>query len=132
MSRASSVLLTALASGVLGWAGESLLFGPRYSGVFGGAKVPFLPVYAVGGATVALLAPHLANQPALVRAAAYGATLTALEAAAGYAERAEGRMSWDYDGSPVDLKHALLWAGLGLVFEQVLPKGAVTPALKSR
>lgn len=114
------VALAAVGAGFAGWAVENGLFGPRFS--YHAPKIPFLPVYAVGGAAVALLAPHLSSATLLERAAVYGLTLTAIEGAAGRLERAEGRRSWDYGGSPIDLPHALAWAGLGLVLEQGILK----------
>ncbi len=113
------VLSVAAASGMIGWGIENAIFGPRHSKLFD-REVPFLPVYAAGGAAVALLSPMLAEDPILVRGAVIGIVLTGLEAAAGLAERAQGRRSWDYGGSPVDLPHALAWTGLGLGLDAVL------------
>jgi hypothetical protein len=116
---ASSVLVAAAASGVLGWAGENALSKtPRHSAL--APELPFLPIYAAGGALVVLAAPHLRGQPLPVRFLAYAGLLTALEAAAGAAERAAGRVSWDYGGSVVDLPHAALWGLLGLGLEAVV------------
>lgn len=119
MNRAAEIGLVALGTGVAGWVLENLLFsareGKRYS--YHLPNTPFLPIYAAGGASVALLEPHLRNMSTPGRALIYGATLTSLECLAGSLERAEGRRSWDYDGQPVDLEHAVLWAGLGLVVE---------------
>jgi hypothetical protein len=118
-----TVALAAVGVGVAGWALENALFGPRYSRVLGTKNnIPLLPVYAAGGAAVAIVAPHIQHLPWQGRALVYGSTLTAIEAAAGYAERAEGRKSWDYDGSPVDVPHAVLWAGLGLGVEGALKR----------
>ncbi len=113
------VLSVAAASGVIGWGIENAIFGPRHSKLFD-REVPFLPVYAAGGAAVALLSPLLEDDGALVRGAIFGTVLTGLEAVAGLAERAQGRRSWDYGGSPVDLPHAIAWAGLGLGLDAVL------------
>jgi hypothetical protein len=115
---AETILLTALGAGFAGWLLENMLFGPRYSYHLPG--VPWLPVYAVGGAAVATIAPRIGDMNIAGRAVVYGATLTAIEGTAGTLERAEGRRSWDYGGSPVDLPHAAAWAGLGLVLEGVL------------
>lgn len=114
------VLLAALGAGVAGWAIENAFFGRRRS--YHAPNLPFMPVYAVGGAAVALLVPHLKNASAPERAVVYGLTLTAIEGTAGALERAEGRRSWDYDGSPIDAPHALAWTGLGLVLEQAILK----------
>lgn len=114
----STVLLAAAGTGIAGWVLENVAFGPRYSAHLPG--VPFLPVYAVGGATIALLAPHLSAMDPAGRALIYAGTLTGVEALAGYVERAQGRKSWDYGGSPVDLPHAALWGGLGLLAESMI------------
>lgn len=125
---AARIALVAIGTGVAGWALENVfeqISAPkdvrppvRYSAVLPG--VPLLPVYAAGGAAVAILQPHLASMSPIARALVYGATLTAVEAGAGYLERSQGRMSWDYGGSPVDLPHAITWAVLGYGLEQVL------------
>jgi hypothetical protein len=107
------------AAGVAGWAVENAYAGPRWSAVTGGpeAGVPYLPIYATGGAGVLVAAPHLAALPLPVRFAVYAAGLSALEYAACRAERALGRESWDYGGQCVDAPHALAWGLLGLVAE---------------
>lgn len=114
----------ALAGTLAGFGGfllEDAFVGPRYSEVFGpGNRIPFLPVYAAGGALVAGLTPLLSNQPWYVRGAAYAAILGLLEASAGMLERAEGRASWDYEGDVIDVKHVLLWGALGLGAETAL------------
>lgn len=125
---AGRIALVALGTGVAGWALENLveqLTAPpeakppiRYS--MNLPEVPFLPVYAAGGAAVALLHPYLENMHPIARALVYGGTLTAVEAGAGYLERSQGRMSWDYGGSPVDLPHAVAWTVLGYGLERVL------------
>lgn len=118
-------LLAAALSGFAGWAGENALekvrtpFGAqakaKYSAVL--PNVPILPVYAAGGATLSLLTPAVAKAPWPLRGLAYAGALTALEAGAGYAERVQGRQSWDYEGKPTDLTHAALWGVLGLLAE---------------
>lgn len=122
------IALTALGTGVAGWLLENILeqcVAPagqpppaRYSMHCRG--IPFMPVYAVGGAAIAALAPHLSNVHPIGRAITYGATLTAVESIAGHLERARGRMSWDYGGSPIDLPHAIAWTALGYGLERVL------------
>lgn len=114
------VLGAALASGVAGWAIENALFAPRYSRVFGEARIPFLPVFAAGGAAVALLSEEIADESPIVRGAVYAAVLTGLEGAAGLADRSIGRTSWDYDGAVVDVPHALAWGALGLGLDETL------------
>lgn len=107
------VLLVAIGTGVSGWVLENALFGKRQSYYF--PNLPFMPVYAVGGATIALLEPHVSHLSALERAIVYGGTLTTIEGVAGALERTQGRKSWDYNGSPVDLPHAIAWSFLGIL-----------------
>lgn len=115
--------------GVAGWAGENLLFGPRYSAAFGGRHVPFLPVYAAGGLTMLLAAPKLADKSLLVRALAYAAIGTTIEYAGCRLDRdVLAARSWDYkkrDGLAVSTDgclswtHTALWGALGLVVEKI-------------
>src|ERR1700674_844053 len=92
-----AVVAKAALFGVGGWAGENLLFGPRYSPVFQGHKVPLLPVYAAGGLAMIAAAPHVARWPVLARGVLYSAIGTAIEYAGCQLDREvfAGR-SWDY------------------------------------
>jgi|HubBroStandDraft_1064217.scaffolds.fasta_scaffold522281_2 hypothetical protein len=111
--------------GLVGWGIENVLFGPRYSAVFGDRKIPFLPIYAAGGATVLAVAPTLKAQglPWPVRAAAYAGILTGIEWTGCQLDRKTlGARSWDYgDEAPaegcIDVKHAVAWGALGLIAE---------------
>lgn len=123
-----AVVAKAALFGVAGWAGENILYGPRYSPVFQGHKVPFLPVYATCGLAVIAIAPRIAKQPTLLRSLVYAALGTAIEYAGCQLDRKvfDGR-SWDYkdldglaestDGC-ISWKHAALWGGLGLLGEK--------------
>lgn len=123
--------------GIGGWALENALCDePRYSAAFKGAKVPFLPVYALGGASVLALAPTLKAQglPWPVRGAAYAGILSGVEWAACQVDRKTlGARSWDYgddsiDGEGcVDLKHAIAWGALGLLAESLVTGGKGSP-----
>ena len=142
-----AVVAKAALFGVAGWAAENVLFGPFYSSVWQGRRVPFLPIYALGGVTVLAVAPHLKRWPVLGRAAAYAVLLGGLEYLGCQADRkifngvtfrgpertlalsdGPSRGSWDYgsddivakaaDGC-VDLKHAALWGVLGLLAEKM-------------
>lgn len=112
----SEVLLVAAGAGFAGWALENVFFGPRFSSIMPDG-FPFLPVYAVGGAAIALVEPHIEDQPSAIRFSVYAGMLSGVELAAGALERSQGRMSWDYGGTPVDLPHALAWGALGLLAE---------------
>jgi uncharacterized membrane protein len=113
--------------GVAGWAGENIIFGPRYSPVFQGHKVPLLPIYAAGGLAMIAAAPRLAGKSVLLRTLVYAAIGTAIEYAGCQLDRKvfDGR-SWDYgkidgladttDGC-ISWRHTALWGGLGLVAE---------------
>lgn len=116
--------------GVAGWAGENVLFGPRYSPVFQGHRVPFLPVYAAGGLAMLTAAPHVARRSVLTRALVYAVLGTAIEYGGCRLDRDvfEAR-SWDYgriDGLATNTdgclswRHAALWGGLGLLVEKFL------------
>ena len=123
-----AVVAKAALFGVAGWAGENILHGSRYSAMFQGHKVPFLPVYAAGGLAVVAMAPRLAGKPVLFRALVYAAIGTAIEYAGCQLDRKvfDGR-SWDYgkidglakstDGC-LSWGHTALWGGLGLVAEK--------------
>lgn len=124
-------LAAAALGGVLGWGLLRVLYpeDPSYSKAFGGPKIPFLPVFALGAASVALAAPHLRDVSLLERGALYGAGATALELGACALDRTyDEQPRWNYGqrGTPrdlvgcVDLKHSLAWAGLALLFEPVV------------
>ncbi len=117
-------IVAGIGAGFAGWVLENAADGPRYSHVFGnGSRAPFLPVYAAGGAMLALLVPAVEDQPRLVRYAIYGAALTALEGAAGLAERKLGQpISWSYgsDAAPIDASHAFAWTALAALAEPLL------------
>lgn len=115
--------------GVAGWAGENILYGSRYSPVFQGHRVPFLPVYAAGGLAMLVAAPKLAGRSVITRALAYAAIGTAIEYAGCRLDRdVFAARSWDYgqrDGLATSTDgclswtHAALWGGLGLLVEKL-------------
>jgi uncharacterized membrane protein len=124
-----AVVAKTAAFGVAGWIGENLLFGPRYSPVFQGHRVPFLPVYAAGGLAVVTAAPHVARLPTLARGVLYAAIGTAIEYGGCQLDRRVfDARSWDYgkidgladetDGC-ISWRHAALWGVLGLVAEKL-------------
>lgn len=124
-----AVVAKAALFGVAGWTGENFLYGPRYSPVFQGHEVPFLPVYAAGGLAVIATAPRLADKSVLFRALVYAALGTAIEYAGCQLDRKVfAARSWDYgkidgladstDGC-LSWRHTVLWGGLGLVAEKL-------------
>jgi uncharacterized membrane protein len=127
-----AVVAKAALFGVAGWTAENVLFGHRYSAMFKGHHVPFLPVYAAGGLAVMAAAPHIEKWPVLARAGAYALLGTAVEFAGCQLDRKlmEAR-SWDYGGSDalakatdgcVDWKHTALWGVLGVIAEKTILK----------
>jgi hypothetical protein len=123
MSEARNILVGAAVGGLAGFLAESLSRGKiHFSPAWGGAPIPFVPTYAVGGAALAYSLPRTKNVSWPVRAAAYGAGFTALEYTAGTIDRSLGGKTWSYgaDGSLIDVKHAVAWAALGLLGEQLL------------
>ena len=135
-----------LASGVAGWALENTLARAqgepwRFSALFGKLPIPFLPVYAAGGAAIAAVGPSFATSglPWPIRGASYALLLGLLEVGACKLDRkllledpdADRDASWHYgeaesvDGKGcVDEKHALAWGVLGLLVERFArPRG---------
>lgn len=114
--------------GVGGWALENMLFGPRFSVVFGRAPIPFLPIYAAGGAALMLAQPHLQRVPWLLRFPIYGALLSGVEYMGCLVDRKLfGACSWDYSQQScartyqgcIDLQHAIVWGALGLLADGI-------------
>jgi hypothetical protein len=131
LTELATIALAGVASGFGGWLLEWAFRGrPGYSVAFGGARVPFLPVYAVGGAMVSALAPELSGLSWPARGAAYAGALTLAELGAGLVDRATDHESWSYDGRVIDAPHALAWGALGLVAEAFLP--SPTSTMRSR
>lgn len=88
----------------------------RYSKMFGGARVPLLPVYGVGLLAAVSLAPVVRSLPWYAQLATFVGALSAVELGAGALDSAlGGKPSWEYpDGSHVDPPHALTWGCLAL------------------
>lgn len=123
--RAQPVLGAALVAGVSGWLLENVAFGTRYSRAFGGAPVPFLPVYALGGAAVAAVAPATAHWSPLARVALDTGTSTAVEFAVCKLERARGECSWSYgpDDACVDVEHSVVLGVLSSLLGEAVRRG---------
>lgn len=115
--------------GVAGWVLENALCGDRYSGVFGGHKVPFLPIYAANGLALSGVASYLSDWPIFGRGLAYATLGTAIEYAgcqidrkllaqrAGYSYSAADPLASASEGC-VNFTRAALWGGFGLIAEK--------------
>jgi uncharacterized membrane protein len=114
--------------GVGGWVIENALCGDRYSSVFRGHKVPFLPMYAAGGLTVTAAAPKIAHWPTLARGFTYAFLGSAVEYLGCRIDRELlSSRGWNYGNRDalarstegcVDFAHSALWGGLGLLAEK--------------
>lgn len=120
--------------GIGGWLIENALCGDRYSAVFRGNKVPFLPIYAANGVALSSAAPYLSNWPIFGRGLAYAAIGTLVEYLGCQVDRrllstqsfAPGQ-GFGFDGADplmsasggcVNFTRSALWGGLGLVAEK--------------
>jgi len=128
-SSAGEIIAKVTLFGVAGWVAENALCREdRYSALFRGHKVPFLPVYAVGGLAITAASPHVSKWPVLARGLAYAVLGSAIEYAGCQIDRKmlEAR-SWDYGNRDalarssegcLNFAHSALWGGLGLVAEK--------------
>lgn len=115
--------------GVAGWVAENgLCQQDRYSALFRGAKIPFMPIYAVNGVVLSAASSYFSKWPVLARGLSYAILGTGVEFLGCQIDRKLiGSRSWDYgkddalarsaDGC-VNLTRAALWAGVGLVAEK--------------
>ncbi len=122
------IITKVAAFGVAGWALENALCGDRYSSLFRGQHVPFLPIYAANGVALTWAAPYLSSWPTLGRGLAYAALGTAVEYVGCQIDRrilsqqpmiygggdALSRVS---DGC-VNFTRSALWGGFGLIAEK--------------
>lgn len=111
--------------GLGGWLLENLIaVDGKWSKIFGGAKVPFLPVYGLGTMGITVAAPLLAGAPWYVKGPIYSAGMTGLEAVACQIDRQlPGGPSWAYsDGACIDVPHTIAWGVLGLGIDYVVTK----------
>lgn len=114
-----TILLTAGVVGAGGWFLENAFARRNDNPEFRG--LPFLPVYAAGGAAIALIEPVVRDLHPLEKVAVYGGMLTGIEALAGALDSAAGRQSWNYgNGRRVDLPHSALWGVLGFLAGEVV------------
>jgi hypothetical protein len=131
------ILQKAALFGVGGWVVEnSLCRADSYSPLFGGAKVPFLPIYAVNGLALTAMEPYISKWPTFARGLAYGAAGSLVEYAGCWVLKRQwlGQQSYraalaqSFQGNDalarltdgcVDFTRGLMWAGMGLVAEKV-------------
>ena len=128
-TNAGDIIARAALFGIAGWVAENALCPEdRYSALFRGHRVPFLPVYAAGGVAMTSAAPHLAKLPTLARGLSYAAIGTVVEYVGCKIDREVlAARSWDYgrrdalartSSGCVNFAHSALWGGLGLVAEK--------------
>jgi len=131
MSKSSvgDIIAKATAFGVAGWVAENALSDhDRYSAIFRGHRVPFLPVYAAGGVVMTGAAGYLEKWPTIARGLAYAILGTAVEYVGCHIDRSllQSR-SWDYGQRDalsrssegcVNFAHSALWGGIGLIAEK--------------
>jgi len=111
-----------LLSGVGGWAIDNAYTGPHHTGyswVMGGqeTKIPFMPVYAVGGITLSQIVPFVQERSFFERFAIYGSSLGFVEWSACKLDRSLGRRSWDYSGSCTDIEHIVAFGLVAMLIE---------------
>ena len=116
--------------GVAGWLAENALCGQeRYSSLFRGAKIPFMPIYAVNGVALTAIAPYVEKWPTLARGLTYSILGTAIEWVGCQIDRKLlSSQSWDYGRNDalanltvgcVSFTRGALWGGMGLIAEKV-------------
>lgn len=116
--------------GVAGWVAENALCQQdRYSTLFRGAKIPFMPVYAANGVVLTTAAPYVSKWPVLARGLAYAILGTAVEYAGCKIDRQLlGGRSASYGSVDaltrlsegcVNFTRSALWGGMGLIAEKV-------------
>lgn len=116
--------------GVAGWVAENALCQQdRYSAVFRGAKIPFLPIYAANGFVLTAAEPYVSKWPIFARGLAYSVLGTAVEwlgckidrqllnTPAGVYGQSDS-LSRLSEGC-VDFTRSVLWGGMGLIAEKV-------------
>ena len=118
--------------GGAGWLAENAVCPQdqyRYSSLFRGFKIPFMPIYAVNGVALTAVTPYISRWPTLARGLAYSALGTTVEWLSCQIDRKLlSSRSWDYgrneplavatDGC-VSFARSALWASVGLISEKV-------------
>lgn len=117
--------------GFAGWILENAVCGDRFSGVFGGGKVPFLPIYAANGIALTSLSSYVSNWPTLGRGLAYATLGTAIDYAGCQIDRKllsqRAGQGGGFGGSDslfhmsdgcVNFMRSVVWGGMGLISEK--------------
>lgn len=118
--------------GIGGWVLENALCGDRFSTLFRGHKVPFLPIYAANGVALTSAAPYVSSWPIFARGLAYATIGTAVEYAGCQVDRKLLAQRSGYGGGAfgaidplagategcVNFTRSVLWGGLGLIAER--------------
>ena len=115
--------------GTAGWLAENAVCQEsRYSSLFRGAKIPFMPVYAANGLVLTAAAPYLSKWPWLARGLVYSLLGTGVEWLGCQVDRQllGGRVSFgpsdaltQLSGGCVNFTRSALWGSMGLIAEKV-------------
>ena len=130
MANVGDIITKVTLFGVAGWVAENALCRTdRYSSVFRGAKIPFMPIYAANGVALTAAAPFVSKWPILARGLAYAIIGTGVEYVGCQIDRRlVSKQSWDYGRGDavarlsegcVDFTRSALWGGMGLIAEKV-------------
>jgi uncharacterized membrane protein len=119
--------------GGAGWLAENALCPQdpyRYSALFRGLKIPFMPIYAVNGLALTTVSPWISKWPTLARGLTYSAIGTGIEWLSCQIDRAVfSKQGWDYGRNEalaqltegcVSFTRSALWGGMGLIAEKVV------------
>ena len=130
MANVGDIISKVAVFGVAGWLAENAICQQdRYSAIFRGAKIPFMPIYAVNGVALTAVAPYVSRWPTLARGLAYSLLGTGIEWVGCQIDRKLlSSQSWDYGRGDalanvtlgcVSFTRSVLWGGMGLVAEKV-------------
>jgi len=131
-SRVGDIIAKVTMFGVGGWLAENAICQQdRYSAIFRGAKIPFMPIYAVNGVVLTAASSYVSKWkwPVIARGLTYSILGTVVEYAGCQIDRQllSKQPSWNYgrddalarssDGC-VSFTRSALWGGMGLIAEK--------------
>lgn len=133
MANVGEIIQKVTVFGAAGWLAENAVCAQdqyRYSSLFRGLKIPFMPIYAVNGLALTAVAPYISKWPTLARGLGYSLLGTTIEWVSCQIDRKllGGRPSWDYGRNEalavategcVSFTRSAMWAGVGLLAEKV-------------